>query len=111
MANSSATFDIGSNTFNYSKSDNLGTYSGVNLWLDDDAASQLTKQEIDAVEAGGTFTKQKDEDGNDIILGYKSDPWGDTGRVRDMVNPVGTVRMASDILEALRQNNGRDLWF
>lgn len=106
MANSSATFDIGSNTFNYSKSDNLGTYSGVNLWLDDDAASQLTKQEIDAVEAGGTFTKQKDEDGNDIILGYKSDPWGDTGRVLDIVNPFGTVRMASDILEALRQNNG-----
>lgn len=106
MANSSATFNIGEKTFDYSKSNNLGTYSGVNLWLTDDASGQFTKQEIDELEAGGTFTKQKDEEGNDIILGYKSDPWGNTGRVLDVVNPFGTVRMASDILEALRQNNG-----
>ena len=106
MANSPATFNIGENTFDYSKSDNLGTYSGVNLWLSDDAADQLTKQEVDELEAGGTFTKQQDEDGNDIVLGYKSDPWSNTGRVLDIVNPFGTVRMASDILEALRQSNG-----
>ena len=106
MANSSATFNIGTNTFDYSNSDNLGTYSGVNLWLTDDAASQLTVQEIEELEAGGTFTKQKDEDGNDIILGYKSNPWGNTGRVLDIVNPFGTVQMASDILSALRQDNG-----
>lgn len=106
MANSSATFNIEQKTFDYSKSNNLGTYSGVNLWLTDDASSQLTKQEIDELEAGGTFTKQKDEDGNDIILGYKSDPWSNTGRVLDVVNPFGNVQMASDILEALRQPNG-----
>lgn len=106
MANSSATFNIGQSTFDYSKSDNLGTYSGVNLWLTDDAASQLTKQEIDELEAGGAFSKQQDEDGNDIILGYKSNPWSNTGRVLDVVNPFGTVQMASDILEALRQSNG-----
>ena len=106
MANSSATFDIGTKSFNYSQSNRLGTYSGVNLWLNDNADEQLTKEEIYAVPAGGSFSKQKDENGNDIILGYKSNPWSNTGRVLDVVNPFGTVQMASDILEALRQSNG-----
>lgn len=106
MANGSATFDVGTKSFDYSQSDSLGTYSGVNLWLSDDAAEQLTEQEIDEVAAGGSFSKQQDEDGNDIILGYKSDPWSTTGRILDIVNPFGTVQMASDILEALRQTNG-----
>lgn len=106
MANTAATFNINQNAADYSIGDNLGTYSGVNLWLADDSADQLTVQEIEDVAPGGTFTKQLDEDGNPIILGYKSNPWSSSGRVLDIVNPFGTVAMASDILRALRQTNG-----
>ena len=106
MANSAATFNINQNAADYTVGDNLGTYSGVNLWLSDDSADQLTPEEINDVVPGGTFTKQVDEDGNPIILGYKSNPWSNSGRVLDIVNPFGTVAMASDILRALRQTNG-----
>lgn len=106
MANSAATFNINQNAADYTVGDNLGTYSGVNLWLSDDSADQLTPEEINDVAPGGTFTKQVDEDGNPIILGYKSNPWSNSGRVLDIVNPFGTVAMASDILRALRQTNG-----
>lgn len=106
MANTAATFNIQQNASDYTTSDNLGTYSGVNLWLSDDSADQLTPEEINDVAPGGTFTKQVDEDGNPIILGYKSSPWSNSGRVLDIVNPFGTVAMASDILRALRQTNG-----
>ena len=106
MANQAATFNIQQNASDYTTSDNLGTYSGVNLWLSDDSADQLTPNEINDVAPGGTFTKQVDEDGNPIILGYKSNPWSNSGRVLDIVNPFGTVAMASDILRALRQTNG-----
>ena len=106
MANTAATFNINQNAADYTIGDNLGTYSGVNLWLADDSADQLTVQEIEDVAPGGTFTKQLDEDGNTIILGYKSNPWSNSGRVLDIVNPFGTVAMASDILRALRQTNG-----
>lgn len=106
MANTAATFNINQNAADYTIGDNLGTYSGVNLWLADDSADQLTVQEIEDVAPGGTFTKQLDEDGNPIILGYKSNPWSNSGRVLDIVNPFGTVAMASDILRALRQTNG-----
>ena len=106
MANTAATFNINQNAADYTVGDNLGTYSGVNLWLSDDSADQLTPEEINDVAPGGTFTKQVDEDGNPIILGYKSNPWSNSGRVLDIVNPFGTVQMASDILTALRQTNG-----
>ncbi|MBQ5896613.1 MAG: hypothetical protein IIW75_08650 [Bacteroidaceae bacterium] len=106
MANTAATFNINQNAADYTVGDNLGTYSGVNLWLSDDSADQLTPEEINDVVPGGTFTKQVDEDGNPIILGYKSNPWSNSGRVLDIVNPFGTVAMASDILRALRQTNG-----
>lgn len=106
MANTAATFNINQNAADYTVGDNLGTYSGVNLWLSDDSADQLTPEEINDVAPGGTFTKQVDEDGNPIILGYKSNPWSNSGRVLDIVNPFGTVAMASDILRALRQTNG-----
>lgn len=106
MANTAATFNINQNAADYTIGDDLGTYSGVNLWLSDDSADQLTPEEINDVAPGGTFTKQVDEDGNPIILGYKSNPWSNSGRVLDIVNPFGTVAMASDILRALRQTNG-----
>lgn len=106
MANQAATFNIQQNASDYTTSDSLGTYSGVNLWLSDDSSDQLTVQEINDVAPGGTFTKTVDEDGNPIILGYKSNPWSNSGRVLDIVNPFGTVAMASDILQALRQTNG-----
>lgn len=104
--NQAATFNVSTNAANYTVGDLLGTYSGVNLWLSDDAADQITQQEIDSLAPGGAFWVQKDEDGNPIILGYKSNPWSNTGRVLDIVNPFGTVAMASDILAALRQTNG-----
>lgn len=104
--NQAATFNVSTNAANYIVGDLLGTYSGVNLWLSDDAADQITQQEIDSLAPGGAFWVQKDEDGNPIILGYKSNPWSNTGRVLDIVNPFGTVAMASDILAALRQTNG-----
>lgn len=104
--NQAATFNVGQNAENYTTGDLLGTYSGVNLWLADDAADQITQQEIDSLAPGGAFWVQKDEDGNPIILGYKSNPWSNTGRVLDIVNPFGTVAMASNILSALRQTNG-----
>ena len=62
MANTAATFNINQNAADYTVGDNLGTYSGVNLWLSDDSADQLTIDEINAVAPGGTFTKQVDED-------------------------------------------------
>lgn len=106
MANTAATFNINQDAADYSVGDNLGTYSGVNLWLSDDSADQLTPEEINDVAPGGTFSKQVDEDGNPIILGYKSNPWSNSGRVLDIVNPFGTVAMASNILLALKQTNG-----
>ena len=106
MANQAATFNVAQGAANYTTGDLLGTYSGVNLWLSDDAADQITQQEIDELAPGGSFWVQKDEDGNPIILGYKSNPWSNTGRVLDIVNPFGTVAMASNILAALRQTNG-----
>lgn len=106
MANQAATFNVSTNATNYTTGDLLGTYSGVNLWLSDDAADQITQQEIDELAPGGSFWVQEDEDGNPIILGYKSNPWSNTGRVLDIVNPFGTVAMASNILAALRQTNG-----
>lgn len=106
MANQAATFNVATGAANYTTGDLLGTYSGVNLWLSDDAADQITQQEIDELAPGGSFWVQKDEDGNPIILGYKSNPWSNTGRVLDIVNPFGTVAMASNILAALRQTNG-----
>lgn len=104
--NQAATFNVSTKAANYTTGDLLGTYSGVNLWLSDDAVDQLTQQEIDELAPGGSFWVQKDEDGNPIILGYKSNPWSNTGRVLDIVNPFGTVAMASNILAALRQTNG-----
>lgn len=104
--NQAATFNVGTKAANYTTGDLLGTYSGVNLWLSDDAADQLTQQDIDELPPGGSFWVQKDEDGNPIILGYKSNPWSNTGRVLDIINPFGTVAMASNILAALRQTNG-----
>lgn len=104
--NQAATFNVGTKAANYTTGDLLGTYSGVNLWLADDAADQLTQQQIDELEPGGSFWVQRDEDGNPIILGYKSNPWSNTGRVLDIVNPFGTVAMATNILTALRQTNG-----
>lgn len=104
--NQAATFNVGQSVANYTTGDLLGTYSGVNLWLSEDAADQLTQEDIDILAPGGTFWVQRDENGNPIILGYKSNPWSNTGRVLDIVNPFGTVAMASDILAALRQTNG-----
>ena len=105
MANSSATFNLGTSAKNYTIADNLGTYSGVNLWLTDDAAEQFTQEEIEGLVAGGTFTLA-DEEGNETAVGYKSDPWSSSGRVLDIINPFGTKAMANNILTALRQTNG-----
>lgn len=106
MSNQAGTFLINKSVRNFKTAEQLGTYSGVNLWLTDDAESQLTQEEINAVVAGGTFTKQKDEHGNDIILGYKSKPWNTTGRVLDIVNPFGTVQMATNILKSMVYDTG-----
>lgn len=106
MSNQAGTFLINKSARNFKTAEQLGTYSGVNLWLTDDAESQLTQEDINSVVAGGTFTKQKDEHGNDIILGYKSNPWNTTGRVLNIVNPFGTVQMASDILRSMVYETG-----
>lgn len=106
MSNQAGTFLINQRARNFKTAENLGTYSGVNLWLTDDAESQLTQEEIEAVVAGGTFTKQKDENGEDIILGYKSNPWNTNGRVLDIVNPFGTPQMASNILQGMIYETG-----
>lgn len=106
MSNQAGTFLINQRARNFKTAENLGTYSGVNLWLTDDAESQLTQEEIEAVVAGGTFTKQKDENGEDIILGYKSNPWNTNGRVLDIVNPFGTPQMASNILQGMVYETG-----
>ena len=102
MANQSATFNIGLSARDYKTADKLGTYSGVIVWLTDDAAEQFT---VDDIETMPVFT-QEDEEGNETIVGYKSDPWSSSGRVLDVVNPFGTQAMATNILQSLRQANG-----
>ena len=105
MANISATFNLGTSAKDYTIADSLGTYSGVNLWLTDDAAEQFTQDEIENLVAGGTFTLA-DEEGNETAVGYKSNPWSSSGRVLDIINPFGTKAMADNILRSLRQTNG-----
>ena len=105
MANSSATFNLGTSAKNYTIADSLGTYSGVNLWLTDDAAEQFTQEEIENLVPGGTFTLA-DAEGNETAVGYKSNPWSSSGRVLDIINPFGTIAMANNILTSLRQTNG-----
>lgn len=97
----SGTFNIGQDAFDYNVADSLGTYSGVNLWIAEDSADQLTQDEIESVAAGGTFT---DAEGN--ILGYKSNPWSSTNRVIDIVNPFATPAMASNILAGMIYPSG-----
>ena len=99
--NTSGTFNIGTSAKQYLTADSLGTYSGVNLWISEDSADQLTMEEIDSVAPGGTF-----EDANGNIIGYKSDPWTKTGRVIDVVNPFASPRMASDILAGMIYSSG-----
>ena len=105
MSNTSATFNLGTSAKNYTIADSLGTYSGVNLWLTDDAAEQFTQEEIENLVPGGTFTLA-DEEGNETAVGYKSNPWSSSGRVLDIINPFGTKPMANNILASLRQTNG-----
>lgn len=97
----SGTFDIGTNAFDYNVADSLGTYSGVNLWVAEDSADQLTQEEIESVAPGGTFTNAE---GN--ILGYKSNPWSSNYRVIDIVNPFATPQMASNILAGMVYPSG-----
>lgn len=99
--NVSGTFNIGTSAKEYLTADSLGTYSGVNLWISEDSADQLTMEEIDSVAPGGTF---EDAEGN--IIGYKSDPWSKTGRVIDVVNPFASPQMASDILAGMIYSSG-----
>ena len=101
MSAISGTFNIGTSAKDYRTADSLGTYSGVNLWVSEDSADQLTMEEIDSVAPGGTF---EDAEGN--IIGYKSDPWSKTGRVIDVVNPFASPQMASDILAGMIYASG-----
>lgn len=101
MSATAGTFDIGTSAKDYRTADSLGTYSGVNLWVSEDSADQLTMEEIDSVVPGGTF---EDAEGN--IIGYKSDPWSKTGRVIDVVNPFASPQMASDILSGMIYASG-----
>lgn len=95
------TFNIGASVKNYLTSDSLGTYSGVNLWVAEDSADQLTVEQIEEVAPGGTF---EDKEGN--IIGYKSNPWSTNGRVIDVVNPFASPQMASDILAGMIYSSG-----
>ena len=95
------TFNIGASVKDYLTSDSLGTYSGVNLWVAEDSADQLTVEQIEEVAPGGTFT---DKEGN--VIGYKSNPWSTTGRVIDVVNPFASPQMASDILAGMIYSSG-----
>lgn len=97
----SGTFNIGTNAFDYNVADSLGTYSGVNLWIAEDSADQLTQEEIEDVAPGGTFVNAE---GN--ILGYKSNPWSSVNRVIDIVNPFATPQMASNILAGMVYPSG-----
>lgn len=99
--NTAGTFNIGTAASEYTTADSLGTYSGVNLWISEDSADQLTVEEINEVAPGGTFF---DKEGN--IIGYKSDPWATSGRVIDIVNPFATQQMASDILSGMIYSSG-----
>lgn len=101
MSATAGTFNIGTSAKDYRTADSLGTYSGVNLWVSEDSADQLTMEEIDSVVPGGTF---EDAEGN--IIGYKSDPWSKTGRVIDVVNPFASPQMASDILAGMIYASG-----
>lgn len=95
------TFNIGASAKDYLTSDSLGTYSGVNLWVAEDSADQLTVEQIEEVAPGGTF---EDKEGN--IIGYKSNPWSTNGRVIDVVNPFASPQMASDILAGMIYSSG-----
>ena len=95
------TFNIGASVKDYLTSDSLGTYSGVNLWVAEDSADQLTIEQIEEVAPGGTF---EDKEGN--IIGYKSNPWSTSGRVIDVVNPFASPQMASDILAGMIYSSG-----
>lgn len=97
----SGTFNIGKDAFDYNVADSLGTYSGVNLWVAEDSADQLTQEEIENVAPGGTFVNAE---GN--ILGYKSNPWSSNNRVIDIVNPFATPTMASNILAGMVYPSG-----
>ena len=101
MSAISGTFNVARSAKDYMTADSLGTYSGVNLWIAEDSADQLTMEEIDSVVPGGTF---EDKEGN--IIGYKSDPWSKTGRVIDVVNPFASPQMASDILAGMIYSSG-----
>lgn len=101
MSATAGTFNVGTSAKDYSTADSLGTYSGVNLWVSEDSADQLTMEEIDSVVPGGTF---EDAEGN--IIGYKSNPWSKTGRVIDVVNPFASPQMASDILAGMIYASG-----
>lgn len=101
MSAISGTFNVARSAKDYLTADSLGTYSGVNLWVAEDSADQLTMEEIDSVVPGGTF---EDKEGN--IIGYKSDPWSKTGRVVDVVNPFASPQMASDILAGMIYSSG-----
>ena len=101
MSATAGTFNVATSAKDYLTADSLGTYSGVNLWISEDSADQLTMEEIDSVVPGGTF---EDKEGN--IIGYKSDPWSTSGRVIDVVNPFATPRMASDILAGMIYSSG-----
>lgn len=101
MSATSGTFNVARSAKDYLTADSLGTYSGVNLWISEDAADQLTMEEINSVVPGGTF---EDKEGN--IIGYKSNPWSKTGRVIDVVNPFASPQMASDILAGMIYSTG-----
>ncbi|MCF0123018.1 MAG: hypothetical protein HUJ67_02785 [Ruminiclostridium sp.] len=105
MANTSGTFNVYKSVASYSQTDPMGTYSGVNLWLMDDASGQFTPEEIESLAPGGTFSRT-DEQGTETIYGYKSDPWTSKGRVLETVNPFGTQEMASNILRNMIYSTG-----
>lgn len=101
MSSASGTFVIGTDAYDYNVADSLGTYSGVNLWIAEDSADQLTPEEIESVVPGGTFTNAEGD-----ILGYKSNPWSSVNRVIDIVNPFATPQMASNILAGMVYPSG-----
>lgn len=103
--NQSGTFDLKQNVNSYSTSERFGSYTGVNLWLAEDASNQFTVEDIRSVAPGGTLSKT-DASGVETIYGYKSAPWSANGRVMDIVNPFGSPAMASNILRNMIYPNG-----
>lgn len=102
MADVSTTFDIKLNAKDYSTEDTFLPYTGVVIWLSEDAAQKFTQEEIDS--ADGALIQAVN--GEPTIFGYKSTVYGTNGRVLECINPFGSIEMADNILNAMVYNEG-----